>query len=93
VAPVDFSLVCFRFAPEGVSETERDEINQSIMHAVNAGGEAYLSHTKLNGRIVLRFAIGNIRTTHAHVLKAWGLLKAEARRSQDAKRPTAERAK
>ena len=30
------------------------------MQAVNASGEAYLSHTKLNGRLVLRFAIGNI---------------------------------
>src|SRR5262252_5671364 len=90
VSPVDFSLVCFRFAPEGVGETERDEINQSIMHAVNAGGEAYLSHTKLNGRIVLRFAIGNIRTTEAHVRRAWELLNAEARRSRDTKRPKAE---
>src|SRR5262249_42673537 len=84
VAPVDFSLVCFRFAPEGLSESERDESNLAIMQAVNAGGEAYLSHTKLNGRIVLRFAIGNIRTTEAHVRRAWELLKVEARKVETA---------
>ena len=87
VAPVDFSLVCFRYAPEGASETERDELNQSIMHAVNAGGEAYLSHTKLNGRIALRFAIGNIRTTEAHVRRAWELLKKEGEKMRSAVAP------
>jgi aromatic-L-amino-acid/L-tryptophan decarboxylase len=77
VAPVDFSLVCFRFAPEGVSEERRDEMNDEIMQAVNASGEAYLSHTKLGGRFVLRFAIGNIRTQERHVARAWERLKGE----------------
>jgi len=85
VAPVDFSLVCIRFAPEGVSKRELDEINEAIMQAVNASGEAYLSHTRLNGELVLRFAIGNIRTTEEHVRRAWELLKAEARKHQKAK--------
>ena len=77
VAPVDFSLVCFRFAPAGASEATRDRLNEEIMHAVNASGEAYLSHTRLNGRLALRFAIGNIRTTEKHVARGWELLKAE----------------
>jgi len=92
VAPVDFSLVCFRFASAGVAEKERDEMNESIMHAVNASGKAYLSHTKLNGRLVLRFAIGNIRTTEAHVRQAWELLKSEARKGRTAKGPKRETA-
>ncbi len=81
VAPVDFSLVCFRFAPEGTSEAQRDEINEAIMHAVNASGEAYLSHTRLNDRLVLRFAIGNIRTHQEHVRKAWEKLKSESQKT------------
>jgi aromatic-L-amino-acid decarboxylase len=93
VAPVDFSLVCIRFAPEGVGETELDDINEAIMQAVNASGEAYLSHTRLNGKLVLRFAIGNIRTEEKHVAKAWELLKEAARRSQRTKEPNHERAK
>jgi hypothetical protein len=42
---------------------------------VNASGSAYLSHTKLNGRFVLRLAIGNMRTEPRHVANAWRLLR------------------
>jgi aromatic-L-amino-acid/L-tryptophan decarboxylase len=78
VAPVDFSLVCFRFAPKGVSDQKRDEMNEAVMHAVNESGVAFLSHTKLGGRLVLRLAIGNIRTEKKHVASAWNALKSEA---------------
>ncbi|MCB8988196.1 MAG: hypothetical protein H6661_10660 [Ardenticatenaceae bacterium] len=44
------------------------------MTAVNATGEIFLSHTKLNGAYTLRLAIGNIRTEEAHVKRAWELL-------------------
>ena len=55
-------------------------MNEEIMQAVNASGEAYLSHTRLNGRLVLRFAIGNIRTEEKHVAKVWERLKGEGDR-------------
>jgi aromatic-L-amino-acid decarboxylase len=76
VAPVPFSLVCFRYAPDGMSESERDAVNAEILDRVNASGDAYLSHTKLNGRYVLRLAIGNMRTERRHVARAWELLRA-----------------
>jgi aromatic-L-amino-acid decarboxylase len=38
----------------------------------------FISHTKLQGRVALRFAIGNIRTRHEHVRAAWELLKRAA---------------
>jgi aromatic-L-amino-acid decarboxylase len=82
-APVLFSLVCFRCAPAGTTEAERERLNARILHHVNASGEAYLSHTKLNGRYVLRLAIGNIRTEERHVARAWALLKAAAEASND----------
>jgi aromatic-L-amino-acid decarboxylase len=78
MAPVPFSLVCFRYAKAGVSPEELDRRNESIMHAVNASGEVFLSHTKLNGRYALRLAIGNIRTEEKHVALAWDRLKAAA---------------
>lgn len=72
VAPVDFSLVCFRWAPADVpDERERERVNAAVMERVNAGGRAFLSHTKLDGRHVLRLAIGNIRTEERHVRAAW----------------------
>ena len=49
-APHPLSLVCFRYAPPGTSEAEREVENARIMHAVNASGEAFLSHTKLANR-------------------------------------------
>jgi aromatic-L-amino-acid decarboxylase len=80
-APVLFSLVCFRHAPPGTSEAERDRLNAEILRRVNESGEAYLSHTKLAGRYVLRLAIGNIRTEERHVARAWELLQEAATRS------------
>jgi aromatic-L-amino-acid decarboxylase len=77
-APVPFSLVCFRYAPPGLSEAERDALNERVLAAVNASGRAFLSHTRLNGRYVLRLAVGNIRTERRHVAEAWALLRAAA---------------
>jgi aromatic-L-amino-acid decarboxylase len=51
---------------------------------VNATGEVYLSHTKLDGRYVLRLAIGNIRTERRHVARAWELLRDAAERAMPA---------
>ena len=50
---------------------DADRANEKILDAVNLSGEAYLSHTKLGGRTVLRLAIGNVRTEERHVQKAW----------------------
>jgi aromatic-L-amino-acid/L-tryptophan decarboxylase len=72
LAPVPFSLVCFRAHPRNVSdEAELDILNERLMNDVNRRGKVYLSHTKLGGKLTLRLAIGNIRTTHDHVKLAW----------------------
>jgi aromatic-L-amino-acid decarboxylase len=67
VAPVPFSVVCFR-------RVGTDEENAMLLERVNATGEAYLSHTVLDGRYVLRLAVGNHRTTEDDVRRAWELL-------------------
>ena len=74
VAPSPLSVVCFR-ARLG-HDDEGDRANERIMEAVNASGEAYLSHTRLGGRTVLRLAIGNAATEERHVTRAWELLRA-----------------
>ncbi len=74
-APQMYSLVCFRFAPAGIAPADADAMNQRILDRVNGSGRAYLSHTKLNGRFVLRLAIGNLRTERRHVAEAWELLR------------------
>jgi len=80
VAPVPFSVVCFRYHPSGDDdEVALERKNQAIMDTVNASGEAFLSHTKLDGRFVLRMAIGNLRTEEHHVRRAWTLLQDASR--------------
>jgi aromatic-L-amino-acid decarboxylase len=80
LAPVPLSVVCFRARTmiEGETEEARaarlDALNERVMGSVNATGETFLSHTKLHGLFTLRLAVGNIRTTEAHVRRAWELL-------------------
>src|SRR5205809_596544 len=80
LAPVPFSLVCFRACPQVEASNEEartarlEVLNEAIMHGVNASGEAFLSHTKLNDRLTLRLSIGNIRTAERHVRRVWELL-------------------
>lgn len=74
-APVHLGLVCLRHVPAGASDDEVDDINARIMARVNRSGEAFLSHTRLQGRFVIRVAIGSVRTTNAHVARVWELLR------------------
>jgi aromatic-L-amino-acid decarboxylase len=41
------------------------------MNEVNRRGKVYLSHTRLAGKLTLRLAVGNIRTTREHIKLAW----------------------
>lgn len=78
VAPAPLSVVCFRYKGS-------DEQNHAILDAVNDSGKFFLSHTELNGRYVLRLAVGNLSTTREDVLEAWDLIRkaaAEASRAQ-----------
>jgi aromatic-L-amino-acid decarboxylase len=67
VAPAPFSVVCFRY--KGT-----DEQNQALLETINASGKFFLSHTVLEGRFVLRLAIGNLGTTRADVQQAWEMI-------------------
>jgi aromatic-L-amino-acid decarboxylase len=44
------------------------------MNDINASGDAYLSHTKLNGKYTLRLSVGSIRVEERHLQKVWDLL-------------------
>jgi aromatic-L-amino-acid decarboxylase len=72
LAPVPFALVCFRACPVGVGDL--DGLNEKIMNDINASGEAYLSHTKLDGKFTLRLSVGSIRVEERHLVKVWELL-------------------
>lgn len=81
LAPVPFALVCFRARPAlrqwisvDVMENSLNTLNERLMNEINASGEAYLSHTKLNGKFTLRLSVGSIRVEERHLRKVWDLL-------------------
>jgi aromatic-L-amino-acid decarboxylase len=82
LAPVPFSVVCFRWKPAGRSLTEKelDAANEKLIDLVNASGDTFMAHTRLRGRLSLRVAIGHIRTEERHVRRAWELITESAAR-------------
>ncbi len=67
MAPTLFSLVCFRYRGT-------DDQNRDLLNGINTSGEALLSSTMLQGRMVLRMAIGNIGTSLEDVRTVWALI-------------------
>ena len=70
-APRRFSVVCFRLQGD-------DRRNRELLERVNASGEMFISHAVLNGRYVLRLAIGQMNTSEDDVRRAWDVLVGEA---------------
>lgn len=78
VAPVHLGTVAYRYAPGRGDPDAEDAANLEILRRVNSSGEAFLTHTSLDGRVALRLAIGNLKTTSAHVERTWELLREAA---------------
>jgi aromatic-L-amino-acid decarboxylase len=74
-----FGLVCFRPLWSSLSDEDGNTATMSLMERLNDSGALYLSHTKVNGQVVLRMAIGATATERRHVLSAWDTIRAEYR--------------
>ena len=83
LAPVVINVVCFRYAPEVIDETERNGLNEKLNHRLNDSGKIYLSHTVLNGKYTLRMVTGQTNVTLEHVKNAWELIRETARDLRD----------
>jgi aromatic-L-amino-acid decarboxylase len=70
-ASAPLNLVCFR-------HKSGDEANQQIMDRLNRSGDLYLTHTKLDGKLTLRFCVGQTNTEARHVAQAWKRIQEEA---------------
>ncbi len=55
LAPVELSIVCFRYAPVNLrgDEDRLNTMNKAIMEEVQADGQSFLSGTILGGRFAL----------------------------------------
>jgi aromatic-L-amino-acid decarboxylase len=70
-APTPLNLVCFR-------HRGGDAANERLLNDLNDSGKVYLTHTRLDGRLVLRLAIGGVATERRHVAAAWKLIRDRA---------------
>lgn len=75
-APAPLSTVCFRAEPRWGERDPRwcDGLNDRLLASINASGDAYLSATVLDGRKVLRLAVGNLRTTDQRLAATCALI-------------------
>ncbi len=62
------SLWSFRHVPAGVSDL--DAHNLALVNAINDDGRTYLTQTRIDGQLVVRFQVGPYDTTEADVMTA-----------------------
>lgn len=69
VCPRQLSIVCFRYVPRGYTSDDArlDSINLDLIEKLRATGRGFISSTRLNGRVALRFCFVNWRTTATDV--------------------------
>jgi tyrosine decarboxylase len=82
VVPRNLSLVCFRLRHrlgEGPEDDDAvEELNRRLLADVNASGRAFMTHFVVDGKFVIRLAVGGAMTEMRHVRDAWELLKEKA---------------
>ncbi len=82
MAPVKFNVICFRYKPPWIDDNEElNKINETILSKINDSGKLFVTHTKLNGKYVIRFVTGQTNVNEIHVDKAWELIKKISRDS------------
>ncbi len=71
MAPAPLNLICFRLKGS-------DQLNEELMRRLNKSGKLYLSHTRLNDKLTMRFCVGQTKTELKHVEQAWNTIRDEA---------------
>jgi aromatic-L-amino-acid decarboxylase len=72
-APSPLNMVCFRLRAG-------DAASQKLMDALNSSGDLFMTHTKLDGKVTLRFCVGQTYTQARHVEHAWQRIQEETAR-------------
>jgi glutamate/tyrosine decarboxylase-like PLP-dependent enzyme len=67
LADVPLCIVCFRVRPEGVPDHDLDALNREVGGALLADGRVFAGTTVYGGRVALRPAIVNWRTTESDI--------------------------
>lgn len=79
LVPRTLNLVCFQYTPPGINDAEIiNQLNEDLLHRLNASGKIFLTHTKINGTYTLRMVVGATTVEKRHVEGAWALIQEAA---------------
>jgi aromatic-L-amino-acid decarboxylase len=78
VAEPMLSLFAFRYAPDGVRDL--DKLNLALVEAINRDGRIYLTQTRVDGAVAIRFQVGQFECTREDVMDAYDAIVAAAQR-------------
>ena len=67
VTPAQLAIVNFRYAPQGISPEQQDELNTAISQRMMEDGFACVLTTRLKGRTVLRICSIHLETTEEDI--------------------------
>ena len=70
-------MINFRFNPKNFNYDNKilDDLNTNLISKLNASGNIYLSHTKVNDNISIRMPIGSTFANKKTVKESWELIK------------------
>ncbi len=76
LSPRRLSVICFRYRPPDLSfrDDDLDRLNLALVEGLRETNRAFISSTRLRGRVALRFCFVNWRTTAADVEEVVRLL-------------------
>lgn len=74
IVPTTLNTICFRYYNPQLTDEELDRFNEQLIHQINNSGEAYLTHTKFNGKYTIRLVIGQTYVTQKNVDKTWSII-------------------
>jgi aromatic-L-amino-acid/L-tryptophan decarboxylase len=73
-----YSLFTFRYAPvppaSSRQDTGTDALNLRLVEAINADGRIYLTQTRVDGAVAIRFQVGQFECTEADVMSAYDVI-------------------
>jgi aromatic-L-amino-acid decarboxylase len=76
MAPVPFNTICLRYHPPGIDDEQKfNELNERLLNKSQHSGDFFLTHTKLNGKFVIRVVLGNTNVEQHHADAVWKHLK------------------
>ncbi|MEZ5971693.1 MAG: pyridoxal-dependent decarboxylase [Hyphomonadaceae bacterium] len=66
-----YSLFSFRYIN---ASADLDALNLQLVEAINADGRIYLTQTRVDGRVAIRFQVGQFECTEADVMSAYDVI-------------------